>query len=101
MLETGRGELLMTSRSRSPSRSALVGRKHDLRQAVTRQVADPDSAAVVEVAISEDVHVVGLGQAILESDAGVAGGEQGEEPAVGGGRCAGPGGAGAGGDETH
>src|SRR5205823_11101806 len=83
------------------ARAALVRREHDLRQPVAGQVADRDAATVVEVAISEDVQVVGLGEAILESHTGVAGGEQGEEPSVGGGRGGGPGGAGAGGDETY
>ena len=82
-------------------RAALIGGEHDLRQPIARQVADRDAAAVVEITVGEDVQVVGLGETILESHAGVAGGEQGEQPAVSGGRCGGPGGTRAGGDETH
>src|SRR3989442_1124832 len=67
--------------------------EHDLGQAVAVQVPDRHPATVVEVAIGEDVQVVGLGEAILESDPGVAGGEQREQGAAGGRRRGGPGGA--------
>src|SRR5256886_5948446 len=70
---------------RRPPRSTLFPYTTLFRSA--RQVADRDAAAVVEITVGEDVQVVGLGETILESHAGVAGGEQGEQPAVSGGRC--------------
>ena len=70
-------------------RAALIRREHDLREAVAGEVAERDAAAVVVVAIGEDVQVAGVGEAVLEADAGVARGQQGEETAVGRGRGAG------------
>src|SRR2546422_10858324 len=51
--------------------AALIRRQHDLRQAVAAEVAERDPAAVVVVAIGEDVQVAGVGEAVLEADAGI------------------------------
>ena len=63
--------------------AALVGGDHELREAITVQVADRDPTAVVVIAVGEDVQVGGGGEAILEVDAGVAGGQQREQSASG------------------
>ncbi len=67
------------------SGAALVGREHHLRQAVARQVTERDAAAVVVVAVGEDVELAALGEAVLEHDAGLAGGEAGEQRGTSGG----------------
>ena len=64
--------------------AALIRGEHDLGQAVAGQVAEGDAAAVVVVAVGEDVQVVRVSETILEADAAVARGEQGEQMAVGG-----------------
>ena len=53
-------------------RAVLVGCKHDLGQPVSGEVADRDAAAVVEIAVGEDVEIARLGEAVGEGDAGVA-----------------------------
>ena len=56
----------------------------DVRQPIAREIADRRSPAVVVVAIGEDVQLARVGEPVLEADAGVRGGEPGEQPAVGG-----------------
>ena len=82
------------------ARAAQVRREHDLRQAVAGEIPQRDAAAVVVVAIGEDVQIAGFGQAVLEADAGIARGEQREEVVVGR-RCVGALRTGAAGDETR
>src|SRR5439155_3606109 len=48
------------------SGAALIRRQHDLRQAVTREVADRRPAPVIIVAIGEDVQLAAVGETILE-----------------------------------
>ena len=64
-------------------RPAQIRGQHDLGEPVARQVAERRPAAIVVVAVGEDVQLAGVGEAILEADAGVTGGEPGEQPAVG------------------
>src|SRR5439155_23931743 len=52
------------------ARSGLVPRQHDLRQAVAREIGDRRAAAVVEVAVGEDVERLRLLEPVLEPDAG-------------------------------
>src|SRR5206468_6416039 len=60
-------------------RPALVGREDDLWQPIACEVADRYAAAVIEIAVGEDVEVARLGQLIAERDAGLGGGEAREE----------------------
>ncbi len=57
-----------------------VRREEELRQPVAGEVAERDAAAVVVVAVGEDVQLGGVDQAVLEAHAGVLRGEPGEEP---------------------
>jgi hypothetical protein len=59
-----------------------IGREQELRQPVPGEVAQRHPAAVVVVAIGEDVQFAGIDEAVLEADAGIAGWELGEEAAV-------------------
>src|SRR5258706_11122126 len=60
-------------------RAVLVGGEDDLGQAVAGEVAEGHAAAVVKVAVGEDVQVAGVGETIREADAGVARGEERSE----------------------
>ena len=53
--------------------------EHDLWQTVAIEIARRDAAAVVEVAVGEGVQLLRLGNAILERNSGVAGGQLREE----------------------
>src|SRR3954469_22431460 len=66
------------------ARPALVGGEQQLGQAVTGEVAQRDAAAVVVVAIGEDVEVARLLQLVLEPDARDARGEPREQLVAGG-----------------
>src|SRR6266511_4243791 len=70
------------------ARTALIGGEDQVRQSITGDVAQRDTATVIEVAIGEDVEVARVGEVILEMDAGVARGEKREEPPI---RCRGRG----------
>src|SRR6266498_3378559 len=70
------------------ARTALIGGEDQVRQSITGEVAQRDTATVIEVAIGEDVEVARVGEVILEMDAGVARGEKREEPPI---RCRGRG----------
>ena len=58
--------------------------EHDLGQPVPGEVAQGDAAAVVVIAIGEDVQVVRVRETILEAHAGVARWQEREQMAVGG-----------------
>src|SRR5207249_7824401 len=60
-------------------RPALVGREDDLWQPIAGEVADRHAAAVIEIAVGEDVEVARLGQLIAECDAGLGGGQAREK----------------------
>src|SRR5439155_1471044 len=77
-----------------------IRREDDLRQPVAREVTERHAATVVIIAVGEDVQLAGVGEAILEADAGVARGEQGEQPAADG-RQRGIGGRGATGEQAQ
>ncbi len=66
----------------------LVGGEEQLRQPVTGEVAERDAAAVVVVAVGEDVQLARVHEAVLECDAGVRRRQLREEPAIGSGRLA-------------
>ena len=66
--------------------AAEIRGEHDFGEPVAAHVPQRHPAAVVEVAVGEDVQLGGGGEAILEVDAGVAGGQQREQSASGRGR---------------
>src|SRR6185437_9367663 len=67
-------------------RSVLVGGQHHVRQAVAVEIAGRHTAAVVEIAVGEDVQLRGILDPVLEPDSSIAGGKPGEEMSINGGR---------------